>query len=289
MRTTRTKRHPFLTYAILTVLAFLTVAPFVMTILLSLKSSEEVVHSFWAPPEEIRWDFFAQAMRFIQGSIINSALTASISVIILALLSSLTGYAFARIDFLGKEIIFVLVLALLMIPGILTLIPMFLWFKEFPLVGGNDWLGQGGHGFLNTPWALLIHYIASGQVLGIILCRSYIENLPQALFDSARIDGASELQIYRSIALPLSLPAIATVSILSFVGIYNDYMWPLVTIDDPELQTFTLRITQYSSEFAQEKGPEFASYIIGSIPLIIVFSFGMKYYVSGITRGSLKG
>lgn len=260
-----------------------------MTVLLSLKSTEEVIHNFWAPPEKIEWGFFSQALSFVRSSILNSALTASVSVIALAFLSSLSGYVFARIHFSGKETLYVLILALLMVPGILTLIPMFLWYKEFPFAGGNDWLGQGGHGFLNTPWVLLIHYIASGQVLGIILCRSYIENLPQALFDSARIDGASELQIYRKIALPLSLPVIATVSILSFVGIYNDYMWPLITIDDPNLQTFTLRITQYSSENAHEQGPEFASYIIGSIPLIVVFSFGMKYYVSGITRGSVKG
>ncbi|MBD5781625.1 carbohydrate ABC transporter permease [Pelagicoccus sp. NFK12] len=267
----------------------ITIAPFLMTILLSVKSSDEVIHDFWAPPEEIRWDFFAQALGFIQHSIFNSAITASVSVILLAFLSSLSGYVFARIQFPGKELIYLLILALMMVPGILTLIPMFLWYKQFPFVGGNDWLGQGGHGFLNTPWVLLVHYIAGGQVLGIILCRTYIENLPQSLFDSARIDGASELQIYRSIALPLCLPVIATVSILSFVGIYNDYMWPLITIDAPNLQTFTLRVTQYSSEHAQEHGPEFASYIIGSIPLIIVFAFGMKYYVNGITKGSIKG
>lgn len=289
MKVFRTKRYPFTTIALLAVMAFLTIAPFVMTILLSLKSSEEVIHDFWAPPQEVRWDFFAQGLSFIQLSILNSSLIASTSVIVLAFLSSLSGYVFARIEFPGKETLYVLILALMMIPGILTLIPMFLWYKEFPFVGSNDWLGRGGHGFLDTPWVLVIHYITAGQVLGIILCRTYIENLPRSLFDSARIDGASELQIYRSIALPLCLPVIATVSIISFVGIYNDYMWPLITIDDPSLQTFTLRLTQYSSEDAQEKGPEFASYIIGSIPLILVFSFGMKYYVSGITHGSVKG
>lgn len=289
MRALRTKHTKYVVSITLILLVVLTLLPFLMTVLLSFKTDQEVMYDFWGKPRKLRWIFFEQALGFIGNSIFNSTLIASLSVTVLAFLSSLSGYVFARLDFPGKNTLYVLIMALMMIPGILTLIPLFLWFKEFPGFGGNDWLGNGGHGFLNSRWALLIHYVAGGQVIGIFLCRTFIENLPQYLFDSARMDGASDLHIYRKIVVPLSMPVIATVSILNFVAIYNDYVWPLVTINDESLQMFSVRVTQYTSTAAMEGAPEFASYIIGSLPLILVFAFGMKYYIDGLTKGAVKG
>ena len=174
------------------------------------------------------------------------------------LLSSLSGYVFARIEFRGKQTLFLLVLALMMVPGILTLIPSFMWFKEFPLVGGNDWLGQGGTGFLNSHWVLLIPYISGGQVFGIFLCRSFFESLPEELFEAARIDGASEFGLYWRVAVPVSRPILATLAILAFVGAYNDYVWPLVAISDGALQTFSVGITLFAGEGNLEPGETMA-------------------------------
>ncbi|MGF1571950.1 MAG: carbohydrate ABC transporter permease [Sumerlaeia bacterium] len=121
-----------------------------------------------------------------------------------------------------------------------------------------------------------------------MLCKTYYETLPESLFEAARLDGASEFRIYRTIALPLSLPILATLSIIQFVGTYNDYIWPLVTISSPNKQVFAVGITSFATEAQLDMAPQMAGYIIGSIPLIILFAFGMKYYVEGITFGALK-
>ena len=274
--------------AILIVLAMLTLLPFGMTVLMSQKTNGEILNSFWRWPQAFHPEYYAEAFRYLYGYIVNTLLIGVFAVVGTAFISSLAGYVFARIDFRGKRFLFLMVLALMMIPGVLTLIPSFLWFKEFPFAGGNDWLGRGGRGFLNSRWVLILPYISGGQIFGIFLCRSFFETLPESLFEAARIDGASEFQVYRRIAMPLSLPIVATLAVMNFVGVYNDYIWPLVTISDKRIQTFSVGILSFGIEGNLDAGPVLAGYLIGSIPLICVFAFGMKYYVEGLTKGALK-
>jgi ABC-type glycerol-3-phosphate transport system permease component len=134
----------------------------------------------------------------------------------------------------------------------------------------------------------VLPYVTGGQVIGIFLCRTFFETLPKSLFEAARIDGASEFQVYLRIALPTSLPILATLAILNFVGVYNDYIWPNVVISDSKLQTFAVGVTKFGAEGNLEYGPLLAGYLIGAIPLIVVFACGMRYYVEGLTRGGLK-
>jgi len=263
--------------------------PFYMTIMISQKTNGEIINHFWALPRELHPDYYTKAWKYIHGYITNSIIIGAIAVTGVTWLSSLTGYVFARLEFNGKKVLFMLIIALMMIPGIMTLIPAFLWYKEFPLVGGNDWLGRGGHGFLNTRWVLAIPYIAGGQIFGIFLCRTFFSNISESLFEAARIDGASELQVYFRIALPLVLPIIATLAILTFVGAYNDYIWPLITVSDKSIQTFSVGVTKFSADGNLQQGQAMAGYVMGSIPLIIVFAFGMKYYIQGISQGAVKG
>ena len=274
---------------ILASLTGLTLLPFFMTLLMSQKTNGEILNHFWALPERWRPEYYAKAFGFLGGYIWNTVLVGCGTIVGVVFLSSLAGYVFARIPFRGKETLFLLILALMMVPGILTLIPAFIWFKEFPLVGGNDWLGQGGTGFLDTRWVLLIPYIAGGQVFGTFLCRSFFENLPESLFEAARIDGASEFQLYYRVAMPLCLPILATLAILAFVGAYNDYVWPLVTVSNADIQTFSVGVTLFAGEGNLEPGETMAGYVIGSLPLIVVFACGMKYYVAGLTQGAIKG
>ena len=270
-------------------LALLTLLPFFMTLVMSQKTNGEILNQFWSLPEQLRPEYYVNAFTFLGVYIGNTVLVGCGTIFGVVFLSSLAGYVFARIEFAGKKVVFLLILALMMIPGILTLIPAFIWYKEFPLVGGNDWLGQGGTGFLNTRWVLLIPYIAGGQVFGTFLCRSFFESLPESLFEAARIDGASEFQLYWRVALPLSQPILATLSILAFVGVYNDYVWPLVTVSSTDIQTFSVGITLFAGEGNLEPGETMAGYVLGSLPLIVVFAFGMKYYVAGLTHGAIKG
>jgi multiple sugar transport system permease protein len=286
----RSKFKQLLIITVLMVLLILTLLPFYMTIIMSQKTSGEVVNKFWSWPEQLHLDYYVDAFNYIFPYIANSLIIVTISVVAIVFLSSLGGYVFGRMDFGGKRVLFTLIIALMMIPGILTLIPSFLWMREFPFFGGNNWLGIGGNGLLNSRLVLILPYISGGQIFGIFLCRTFFESLPESLFEAARLDGATELQTYFRIALPLSLPIVATLAIMSFVGIYNDYIWPLVTISSDNLQVFSVGVMNLSGEFQQIRpGVTMAGYLVGSIPLIILFSFGMKYYIEGLTKGAIKG
>ncbi len=284
------KVKQLLIFTVLMVLLILTLLPFYMTILMSQKTSGEIVNSFWSLPEKLHLEYYADAFRYILPYVINSLVVVTVSVVAIVFLSSLGGYVFGRIEFGGKKVLFTLIISLMMVPGILTLIPSFLWMREFPFFGGNNWLGLGGNGLLNSRLVLILPYISGGQIFGIFLCRTFFESLPESLFEAARLDGASELQTYFRIALPLSLPIVATLAIMSFVGIYNDYIWPLVSISSDNLQVFSVGVINLSGEYQQIRpGVTMAGYLLGSIPLIILFSFGMKYYIEGLTKGAIKG
>jgi multiple sugar transport system permease protein len=286
----RVKGKQILIFIVLMVLLILTLLPFYMTILMSQKTSGEIVNNFWAWPDKLHLDYYLDAFKYIFPYVINSLLVVTVSVFAIVFLSSLGGYVFGRIDFGGKKVLFALIISLMMIPGILTLIPSFLWMREFPFFGGNNWLGLGGNGLLNSRLVLILPYISGGQIFGIFLCRTFFESLPESLFEAARLDGATELQTYFRIALPLSLPIVATLAIMSFVGIYNDYIWPLVTISSNNIQVFSVGVVNLSGEYQQIRpGVTMAGYLLGSIPLIILFSFGMKYYIEGLTKGAIKG
>lgn len=280
-------RQPLL-IVILVILLVMTLLPFGMMLMMSQKSNAEILNHFWQLPQQLHHQYWVVAYEFIYPYIINSLIVCVAGVLGTIILSSLSGYVFAHIPFKGKEPIFIMVIALMMLPGILTLIPAFLWFKQFPFVGGNDWAGVGGTGLLDSRLVLIIPIISGGQVFGIYLCRTFFSSMPRDIFDAARIDGASEWMIYLRILLPMSLPVLATLGMIVFVGAYNDYIWPLVAISDNSKQVFAVGVTQAHDEAGLDLAPQMASYVIGALPLILIFIVGMKYYVAGMTRGVLK-
>ncbi len=254
-------------------LSFLTIA---LMIFLSLKDNGQIYGRFWSLPDPARWENYRDGWVTMRRYIFNSLWYSMVSVVIVVFLSSISGYVFARHRFPGKEAIYVVILALLMIPGILTLIPAFVLVKQL--------------GLFNTPWALILPWSAGGQVFGILLCRTYFATLPQELFDAAKVDGASELEQYFRIALPLSWPILVTLAIMHLVGSYNDFIWPLLTISDQNIQVVTVGLTQFRDEFGTVTwGPRMAAYAVSSLPLVILFAFGMRYYVRGLTSGAVKG
>ncbi len=274
----------------LIILLLLSLVPFVMMLVLSLKSNAQIFTHFWEPPKPARWDFYAKAYSALGGYIVNTAYVAIMTVGGVLVLASLAGYTFARHRFPGRELLYYAILSLLMIPGILTLIPTFMMVKGMQLpafvFAGHTW---GPFAVMNTRWALILPYIAGGQVFGILLCRGFFQSLPEELFEAARLDGASEWDIYRRIALPLSHPILATIAIMTSLSVYNDYIWPLIAISDNTIQTFSVGVTKFAGEFNLDYGPTLAGYVLGSIPLLILFAFGMRYFIQGITSGALKG
>lgn len=263
-----------LTLLALLLLLALSLLPLWMMLLLSLKSNADIFTNFWGLPAALRGDHYARAVKALWPYLLNTGIIVVIVVPGVVWLSSMAGYALSRLRFPGREVVAAAILALLMVPGILTLIPTYAIVQKMNL--------------LNTRWALILPYLAGGQVLGIVLCRTFFAHLAEELFEAMRLDGASDWQIYRYLALPLCGPTLATVAIMTSLSIYNDYIWPLVVISDGALQTFTVGVTRFSGEFNMEYGPTLAGYVVGSLPLIVLFAVGMRAFVRGVTSGALK-
>jgi len=262
-------------YIALGLLLFLTFVPIAYLIILSLKDNGQIYGRFWSLPRPIRWGNFVLGAQVIWRPIINSIITSGTSTIGTILFASLSGYVFARHRFPGKEFIYTAILALLMIPPILTLIPAYVLILQL--------------GLQNTYWALILPWTSGGQVFALLLFRSFFATLPEEFFDAARIDGANELQAFWFIAVPLSIPIIVTVAMVRLVTTYNQFMWPLVVMSSPKQQVVAVALTQFTSEIGvTDIGPRMAAYILATIPLIILFSFGMRHYVRGMTAGGLK-
>lgn len=183
------------------------------------------------------------------------------------------GYAFARIKFRGKNLFFALVMATMMMPKQVLLIPNFLVANKLGLV--------------NTMLGLILTSITPASA--VFLARQFISTLPGELFEAAEIDGCSEPGKFFRIALPLALPAGATSAIFAFFGTFNDYVWQLIMISDPDLKTLPIGISSLSSLYLNNKAVQLAGALIASVPLIIIFLLAQKVFVKGATAGAVKG
>ncbi|HMN29715.1 MAG TPA: carbohydrate ABC transporter permease [Caldilineaceae bacterium] len=267
----RTLRSDFPLHLVLGLVAILTFYPFVFLVITSFKSSPQFIHDFWGVAWPPTFANYRDAWGRISVYLLNSIIVSGISMVGVLALASIAGFVFARYNFPGREILFFAVLSLLMIPSVLTLVPAFLLVKSF--------------GLLNTYWALIMPYIAGGQIFAIFILRSFIASLPEEMFEAARLDGASTMQAFRHIALPLSKPILVTIAIMNILGTWNDYIWPLVTTPDGKLWTISVGIVTFSNSFRglENWGPMFAGFVIASIPLIVLFVF-----IAGLTSGAIK-
>jgi len=275
-------------HIIISIVVALTFYPFIVLLITSLKSNDQFFHDFWGFASPAQWGNYSAAWTAISPYIMNSVIVSSISVVGVLVVSSLSAYAFARHKFPGSTVLFYGILSLMMIPGVLTLISSFMWVKEFPFAGGNNWMGQGGTGFLNSHLGLILPYIAGGQVFAIYILKSFISGLPEELFEAARIDGASEFRTFWSIALPLSKPMLGTVAIMNLLAVWNDYVWPLLVISDDSKKTLAIGLSFFQGTYSTTYGPLMAGYVIACLPLLILFLFTMKYFVEGLTSGAIK-
>ena len=218
---------------------------------------------------------------------VNSAFIA-ISVTVLQLFfNSLAAYVFAKREFPGKNLIFVLLLAAMMVPGQVTLIPNYLVIKHVPLFGGNDILGQGGSGWLDSYYGLILPSAVS--VFGIFLLRQYMASIPDELLDAARIDGASEFKIYSRIVLPLCGPALAATGIFTFVGAWEDFFWPLIIVSSPDKYTAPLGLALFVVKNRTNWDVVMAGSVLATIPMVLIFIFFQRRFIQGISLSGLKG
>jgi multiple sugar transport system permease protein len=203
----------------------------------------------------------------------NSALIATCATMISLVFNTMAGYAFAKLRFAGRERIFQVLLGALVIPAQVTMIPLFALVKYMGLV--------------STYGGVLVPTLAS--VFGIFLIRQYSLSLPDELLEAARIDGASEWRIFRSIVIPLLKPILVTLAILTFLATWNDFMWPLIVLTEQKYQTLPVVLAGLSREYVQDNELMMAGAVITIVPVLALFLAMQRYYIAGILAGSVKG
>lgn len=267
----KSKRIAIIPNLILTILAILTLYPFYFMVMTSFKTNEQFFTQFWSFAFPLHPENYAQVFPRVMTFISNSLQYSVPTLILVCLLALLGGYSFARFRFRGKEPLFLAMLSLMMLPSVLTLIPLFVQMR--------DW------GWLNTHHGVILPWTSFQVVFATYIMRVFFEKLPQEVFEAARLDGATELQIFARIALPLALPGLGTISILNLLFTWNDVIWPLVSLLDRSQFPVAPGIIGFRGQYGTEFGPLFAGYTLASIPLILFFTFTVKQFIRGLGGG----
>ncbi len=276
-------------YLLLLAGGVLFVAPFAWMVTSSL---QDVSDMFAWPPRWIPQNpSLSNYLEFLRAERIgryffNSAFVAVTVTLLQLFLSSLAAYTFAKRRFPGRELLFVGILGSMMIPGQVTLIPVYVILKQIPLFGGNDWLGQGGSGWLDSYWGLIVPQGISA--FAIFMLRQYMKNIPDDLLDAARIDGASEFRIYREIVLPLTKPALAALAIFTFTYQWDDFYWPLIIVSSESLRTLPLGLALFVVRNRTVWDLLMAGSVIATLPVLIVFLLFQRHFVRGIALSGMK-
>lgn len=207
--------------------------------------------------------------RYLLNSTVIAIAVTAISLVV----NSMAGYAFAKLRFRGRDRIFGFLAAGLVIPVQVGMLPLFLMLREL--------------GLINNYSGVIIPTMAS--IFGIFLIRQYTLSVPDDLIDAARVDGASELRIYRSIIIPVIKPILATLAIWTFLSTWNDFMWPLIVLSDDAMYTLPVALANLSGERVEDAELMMAGSVLTLLPVMLVFLFLQRYYMEGITLGSVKG
>ena len=298
---TVSRRAKWLTYLILAPTAILFVAPFAWLLSASFQPVSTIFANppTWVPDDPTMDGYkgflgvgdLTEAERG-RGSgdwrwFANSAFVAISITVLQTFFNALCAYVFAKRKFPGRNVIFVLFLSTMMVPPVVTLIPNYIIIQRVPFFGGNDWMGQGGHGLLDSYSGLILPGVVSA--FGIFLLRQYMLSIPDALIDAARIDGAGEFRIFWSVVLPLCIPALAANAIFTFQGAWEDFLWPLVVMSDPDKYTAPVGLALFVVQNRTSWNLLFAGSVIACIPMILVFVFFQRHFVQGIALTGTKG
>lgn len=271
------------------VVSFIMIFPIVMMISTSFKTTGEINSPvFHFLPESFNFDNYREALSTGNWGVYfrNSFIITIVSIVFSLLFNSIAGYAFARLHFRGSKALFTLLLVGLMMPPQVTMLPTFLIMAKFPFAGGNNFMGFGGSGLMNTMPGIIIPLVSGS--FGIFLCKQFYENFPRSLDEAAMIDGASKWRTYFSIYIPNSKVILATLALLKGSAVWNDYLWPLVMTNSEDMRTVQLALTMFRDETTVRWGPMMAAATLISVPMIILFLCAQKYFVQGVVSTGLK-
>jgi multiple sugar transport system permease protein len=276
-------------YVVLSLGSLLMVGPFIWMILTALKSTGEVGTFTWLP-REFHWSNFVEAMdaapflRYFWNSLVLTVGQTALTLVF----CTMAGYALAKAPIRGAKGILNYFIALMMVPFQIILVPMFLLVKSIPLFGGNDILGMGGTGWLNTWWALIIPLAIAP--LYTFLARQFYVTLPSELADAARVDGLGEFGIFFRIMTPLVKPALVTIGVFQIEAAWNSFLWPLIVTNSDELRPLQVGLAIFSQDPLNVQWPYLmAGATLATMPMIILFIFAQKRFVEGMASAGLKG
>jgi ABC-type glycerol-3-phosphate transport system permease component len=277
-----TSRRPSLVrtgrYAALVAGALLTTVPFFMMVSTSFKPQTFVLQ---VPPQLLpshpttanyaqAWASTGFAQYFLNSVVVSACTVAGV-----LLLGSMMAYAFARFEFPGKKPIFLALIATLMIPGMMLIIPQYLVARDLHV--------------LDSRVGLVLFYVAGQLAFTTFLVRGFIVTIPRELDEAMLIDGAGPFRVFWSLILPLCRPALATAGIFSFLGAWDEFVWAVTIIDSPEKRTLPIAIALFQGQHATSWGMVFAASVIAVLPVFVVFVVFQRQLVAGVQAGALKG
>ncbi|MDX9974582.1 MAG: carbohydrate ABC transporter permease [FCB group bacterium] len=218
---------------------------------------------------------YRYAWESIRPYMLNTFIVCGLTVAGVLFFGSVTAYILSRYRFPGSKGLFYYIISTMMFPAVLTLVPSFMLVREL--------------GLLNSYWAMVLPYIAGGQVFAIFVFKSFFDGLPEELFESARLDGAGHFQCYRHIVIPLSKPILSVVAVMTTLGTWNNFLWPFITNTEGKYHVLASGLyVMATSQFGQNYSTLFAAYMLSSIPLLLLFVYATKPFIQGVTSGAFK-
>lgn len=253
--------------------------PFYTSLAMSLKTPEELATtSAWSWPQNVTWSNYSEVLTNPNVNFFklfwNTVIIASLATLGVILSSSLVAYAFAKMSFMGRDRLFTVLLSTMMLPAIVTMIPTYFLFKELR--------------WINTILPLTVPAFFGGGAFNIFLLRQFFLGIPKELDEAAKIEGAGHWTIYSRIVMPLSGSALATVGIFCFIYNWRDFMGPLIYLSDPDKQTLEIGLSTYNSLRAEQWHLLMAGSVMVTLPLVVIFLLGQRYFVKGMTLTGLK-
>lgn len=262
--------------AALAVFALLWLTPFALALVTSLQSERDVASSGLNPLKgALTLESYRQIVE--RGNVpvwaVNSLLIATLVTVITVVISTLAAYAFSRGTFRGRRVLLAVTVASIMVPPQLLIVPLFQQMRAFNLV--------------DTYWAVILPQVVAPMMVFIL--KRFFDAVPRELEEAARIDGASELRVFRSVVLPLSRPIVAAVSVFVFIGAWNNFLWPFIIINDSSLMTLPVGLATVRESYGIQYAQSMASALLAAAPLILVFLFFQRRIVKSVATTGLGG
>jgi ABC-type glycerol-3-phosphate transport system permease component len=274
-RRVRSKISEFFKHGFILSIFFFTFLPLYLMLNISLKDNQQFARNPWLPEPPFHWENFVVGWHHIGDKIFNTTFIAFSTTFLAIGIAILGAFFFARYKIPGSKFLFFIFILLMMYPGVVNMVPTFKLISSL--------------GLYNTYWALIVTGVASAQAFTIYVLRNFIEDIPQDLFEAIEIDGGNVIHQIWHIVLPMSMPIIGTLAILRIIGVWNNFVGPLLYLRDNNLQVIAVALLRLEGEYTKQWGQLMAGYTIASLPLIVMFIFCMGLFVRGLSAGAIKG